>query len=174
MSGSSFASRGLATVLVIAASQPYSQIFDKPESLDGFVFSDPAAWRWRDGSLELFQQSNYKPAHRSPLNIALLGDRQYGSFTLEADLMQTGQEYGHRDMCLFFNFVDPDHYYYAHIATATDDHAHNIFIVNGADRKKISTTTTKGHDWGKEKWHKVKIVRDVDTGVIVFKVDTSY
>ena len=28
-------------------------------------------------------------------------------FVLEADLLQTGRQYGHRDLCLFFGFVSP-------------------------------------------------------------------
>jgi hypothetical protein len=149
-----------------AAMIAYGQSFDRPDSLADFVFSDPAAWQHKDGSLELFRQSDYKPPHRSPLNIALVADRQFGSFTFEADLLSTTREYDHRSMCLFFNFVDPAHYYYVHIGTRSDAHAHNIFIVNGADRTKISTTTTAGHDWGQDQWHKVKIVRDAESGAI--------
>ena len=147
------------------------QSFDMPQSLARFVFSDPGAWELREGALELVRQSEYEPPHRSPVNIALIANRQYGSFTLEADVMSTAREYGHRDMCLFFNFQDPAHFYYAHIATATDDHAHNIFIVHGADRKKISTSTTKGHDWGKDKWHRLKLVRDAESGLIELHVN---
>ncbi len=162
---------GLIWVAVLAASSVYTDSFEQSDSVRQFVLSDPAAWEVRDGSLNLIAQSHYKPPHRSPVNIALLADRQYGSFTLEADLKQTGHEYGHRDMCLFFNFTDPAHFYYVHIATKTDDHAHNIFIVNGADRKKISTTTTSGFDWGQEKWHKIRIVRDVESGLIEVHVN---
>ena len=149
----------------------FSESFDEAGALARLVFSDPAAWELRDGALELVRQSDYKPPHRSPLNIALLADRQYGSFTLEADVLSTTREYDHRSMCLFLNFQDPSHYYYIHISTRSDDHAHNIFIVNDAPRKKISTSTTSGHDWGTNQWHKVKVVRDVDSGLIELHID---
>lgn len=159
-----------SAVAFAAEKADYRQTFDDPAALKQFVFTDPAAWTLgKEGDnafLELKGGSKYKPPHRSPLSIALLADRSYGSFTLAADLLQTGKEYGHRDLCLFFNVQDPAHYYYVHIATKTDPHAHNIFIVNGADRKKISATTTDGFDWGKNKWQKVKLVRDIESGSI--------
>jgi hypothetical protein len=157
----------LAVLMSASAGAPiYSQPFDGAAALGDFVYSDPAVWEHREGALELLRNSDYNPPHRSPLNIALLADRQYGSFTLEADLLSTSKEYDHRSMCLFFNFQDPARYYYLHISTKTDDHAHNIFIVNEAPRTKISTSTTAGHAWGENQWHKVRLVRDVESGLI--------
>lgn len=148
----------------------YEQQFDSPGALNDFRFTDPRVWqmgRGRDGSaLELFGASQYKPPHRSPYNIALLYALPLHSFVLEADLLQTGADYGHRDMCLFFGFTHPDKYYYCHLATKMDDHAHNIFIVNGEPRTKISTKTTQGVDWGRDEWHKVRLVRDAQEGKI--------
>src|SRR6185369_540882 len=116
--------------------------------------------------LDLVTQSKYKPVHRSPFNIALIADKVFTDFVLEANLMQTGKEYGHRDMCLFFGVQDPSHLYYAHIATAADDHAHNIFVVTNAPRIKIATETTKGVNWGLGVWHKVRLERNTATGTI--------
>jgi hypothetical protein len=150
----------------------YEQHFDAPESLTGLVMSDPSAWQFSADdtsfALELARQSNYQPAVRSPFNIALIGDRIFGDFVLEVDLIQTGKEYGHRDMCLFFGVQDPAHLYYAHIATKTDDHAHNIFIVNNAPRTKVSTTTTAGVNWGLDVWHRVRLERRGGTVQVYF------
>ncbi len=141
----------------------YEQHFDAPESLRGFAFTDSAAWKHsadgRTMSLELVSQSKYVPPVRSPFNIALISDRVFGDFVLEADLIQTGKEYGHRDMCLFYGVQDPTHFYYAHIATKTDDHAHNVFIVNNTPRAKVSTMTTPGVNWGLDIWHRVRLER---------------
>ena len=81
-------------------------------------------------------------------------------------MIQTGREYGHRDMCLFFGFQEPSKFYYAHIATAADDHAHNVFIVKDAPRTKIAKETTKGVNWGLEVWHKVRLERKASDGSI--------
>lgn len=141
----------------------YQQSFTNRSALQEFRFSDAKAWKLafdaENGALELAAQSQYQPAVRSPFNIALIADRNFGDFVLEADLIQTGKEYGHRDMCLFFGFEAPDRFYYAHIATAADDHAHNVFIVDGKPRTKIASHTTKGVNWGLGVWHKVRLER---------------
>lgn len=177
---------GLITSVALAdeqaspAPEGYKLVYDQPFEAEGvlkhFVFSDPAAWKLEKTgdrlALDLFQQSKYSPKHRSPLNIALLNGPHVGDFVLEVEMQQTGKEYGHRDMCLYFGFQDPDHLYYVHIATKTDAHAHNIFIVNDAPRLKISEKTTEGFDWGKPgAWHTVRLVREASTGKIEVYID---
>jgi len=148
----------------------YENDFEKAAKLEQFVMTDPAAWQISitdsGSALELARQSKYQPAVRSPVNIALINHLAVGSFILEADLIQTGKEYGHRDMCLFFGFQSPTNFYYAHIATAADPNAHNIFIVNGKPRTNIAEKTTKGVNWGLNVWHKVRLERNVDEGTI--------
>lgn len=149
----------------------YEQDFGKTRSLDDFVFSDPAAWRLGsteegESFLELHAASNYKPKHRSPFNIALLKVGQVGSFVLDVDMKQVGREYGHRDLCVFFGFNDPDHYYYTHMATQGDQNAHQVFIVNDAPRTPVTTDRTKGVDWGTDIWRHVRVVRDAEEGTV--------
>jgi hypothetical protein len=168
----------LVATTAIAADLPagykllHEETFDKDSSLTHFQMTDPTAWKWistndnHGGTMELVQQSKYKPAVRSPVNIALIKDKVFGDFILEADLIQTGKEYGHRDMCLFFGFQSPTNFYYAHMATAADPNAHNIFIVNGAPRKNFAKETTKGVAWGLGLWHHVKLERTTSDGMI--------
>jgi len=148
----------------------YSQDFPSAKALKDFLFSDPAAWRYNDaggvGSLELYKQSRYRPRVRSPYNIALLAGKRFGDFVLEAELLQTGKEYGHRDMCVFFGFKDPSNFYYVHLATRADPHAHNIFLVNDEPRVAIAAKTTKGIQWGRNQWHKVRVERTLADGAI--------
>ena len=148
----------------------YEQDFENPAALQHFVMTDAQAWRItkKDGQsvLELTAQSNYQPDVRSPVNIALIADKVFDDFVLEASLLQTSKEYGHRDMCLFFGFQNPTNFYYVHIASAADEHAHNIFIVKNAPRTKIARQTTKGVDWGLDVWHKVRLERKVADGSI--------
>jgi hypothetical protein len=148
----------------------YEQSFDEPGSIKEFVMTDPAVWRFsreeKGGSLELAAQSKYNPAVRSPVNIALIKEKVFGDFVLQVDLIQTGREYGHRDMCLFFGFQQPDKFYYTHVATKADPNAHNIFIVNGKPRTNIAKTTTPGVNWGLNIWHKVRLERKIAEGTI--------
>jgi len=152
----------------------YSQNFDTKDAINGFEFTDPSVWRMsEDGkgsmALECFDLATYEPEHRSPFAIGLISGHQFSSFVLEADLHQTGRIYGHQDMVVVFGFQDPSHFYYSHIAREMDDHANNIFIVNGAPRTKISTKTNDGQDW--KSWHRVKVERDLESGSIAIYFD---
>jgi hypothetical protein len=170
----------IASLPLVAADKPanlppgykvlYEQSFDAPAALKDFVFTDARAWKFakddKGGSMELVTQSKYQPAVRSPFNIALLAGKVFSDFVLEVDLIQTGEEYGHRDMVLVFGFQNPTNFYYTHIATAADEHAHNIFVVTNAPRIKIAKETTKGVNWGLGVWHKVKLERKLSDGSI--------
>ncbi len=148
----------------------YQQDFKSEESLGEFVATDKRVWKWGSesgiGYIEHFGKSKYKYKVRSPYNIALVDGIEVKDFILEAKLRQTGKEYGHRDMCLFYNFKDRSHFYYTHIASVTDNHAHNCFIVNDEPRTKISHETTKGHKWGSREWHDLRLVRKHESGKI--------
>nr|HPJ98375.1 hypothetical protein [Candidatus Hydrogenedentota bacterium] len=78
--------------------------------------TDPKAWAVvEDGTghaYALKDASDYTPPVRSPLSISLLKGFEVTDFILQADMKQTGKEYGHRDMCVFFGYQDPAHFYY--------------------------------------------------------------
>jgi hypothetical protein len=148
----------------------YTQDFQDESALKDFAFTDATAWKLvqADGkhTLELHKQSSYKPAHRSPFNIALVAGQKFGDCIIEAQCLQTGKEYGHRDMVVVFGFQDPARFYYTHIATKADEHANNIFIVHNAARLKISKQSNDGNNWGLNVWHKVRVERKVSDGTI--------
>jgi hypothetical protein len=163
------------TLLASAAAQTTSGklplVFedDFEKGADRWQPTDAAAWKVvktdKGHVFSQFQQSKYKPKYRSPFNIALVKDLHVADFVFEAKVLSTVKDYGHRDACLFFGYQDPDHFYYVHLGKQTDDHANQIFIVNGDARTKISTKTTPGTNWD-DKWHHVKIIRRVGDGVI--------
>jgi len=131
--------------------------------------TDPDAWKIvnENGNAvySQHQKSKYQPPVRSPLNMALVKDLEVDDFVLQARMKQTGKEYGHRDMCIFFGYRDPAHFYYVHIATKADAHANSIFIVNGEPRVSIAESRTDGTDWATG-YHDVRIVRNCRTGTI--------
>ena len=154
----------------------FSEDFDSEASLSNFDFSDPKAWRWSkqgkaSGALELFQQSKYETKYRSPFNLAMVTTKQCGDFVLEVDMKQTGKEYGHRDMCVYFDFQSPTQFYYTHLATTPDANAHNIFVVNEAPRKSFAPISPKGVDWGSD-WQHVHVER-IGDDIRVFYQDMS-
>jgi hypothetical protein len=143
---------------------------DFESGLANWEMTDPKAWEIVENSagnrsLGLVRASDYEPAVRSPLNIALVKDREFGSFELTVNMKQTGREYGHRDLCLFFGHQDPSHFYYVHLASTADAHANSIFLVNGAPRVSIAATRTDGTKWD-DQYHTVRIVRDAESGSI--------
>jgi hypothetical protein len=146
---------------------------DFEKGADRWEPTDPKAWRvdelpGRGKVYHQHQQSKYTPPHRSPLNIALVKDLVVGDFVLEADVRSTSTAGAHRDMCLFFGYQDPAHFYYVHIAGAAgaaDPHANQIFIVNNEPRKKISAKSTHTQPWDAA-WHRVKLVRRIADGAI--------
>jgi hypothetical protein len=138
----------------------------EPKSPDGWKMAE------EDGKKFYSQHKNIDATkslpHRSPWNIALLKDLVVGDMVLEVKVRQTSREYPHRDSCIVFGYQDPAHLYYVHFgSTKNDPNANQVFIVNAADRKKITEQEAQPIPWGaKTDWHKVKIVRKVDDGLI--------
>jgi hypothetical protein len=116
------------------------------------------------------KKSTFKPPHRSPTNVALLKDVVVSDFVFTGRVLSTHPDYGHRDAVVFFGYQDPAHTYYVHLGKKADDHANQIFIVNGADRKKISITSTEGTNWD-DNWHTIKVIRKVGDGTIEIYFD---
>jgi len=111
-------------------------------------------------------KSDYEPPFRSPPNFALLKDLTVGNFELTAKVQSTNVDAGpHRDMCIFWGYQDPSHYYYVHFGAESDPNACQIFIVNNAARTPITTKKAEGTPWTTG-WHEVRVVRDVDDGTI--------
>ncbi|MBL9081886.1 MAG: hypothetical protein JNK76_08785 [Planctomycetales bacterium] len=173
----------LLALSLVTSLSPFASAADLPLLVEeGFEngssrwkLTDDNAWKiidsGKDGkAFSLFQQSKYKPPHRSPFNIALLDDVEVTEFRLEADVLSTAREYDHRSMVMVFGYQDPTHLYYVHFGKKTDDHANQIFIVNDAPRIKISAKTTPGTPWD-DNWHHVKIERNPATGDIKIYFD---
>lgn len=153
----------------------YEQNFENPGAIKDFAFTDARAWKISstngNSSLELFKQSKYTPKDRSPFNIALLADKQFGDFVLDVELQSTVKPYPHQDMCLFFGFEATNKFYYTHIAVRPDpvkkdSHAHDIFIVNDAPRLAIAKEISPGVTWKEGTWHKVRVERTLADGSI--------
>jgi hypothetical protein len=135
-------------------------------TLQPFDCYDDTVWSIDDGELVFVEGSTYTPPHRSPRSIALLKHEIDGSYVLEVEAMQTGRDYGHRDLCFFFDWQDPSHYGYVHLATKADPRSHHIQMVDGGPRTPVTSQRSDGIDWGDGIWHDIRIERDVDTGSI--------
>ena len=167
-----------AAIMLIAATwteePPLIYQNDFEDGIEGLEMTDSKAWKHEtDGDtkvLALTQSSDYRPAVRSPQSIAWIEDLSVSDFVLEVDLKQTGREYGHRDLCLFFGRNDESHFYYVHLATQADDRANSIFLVNGSPRVSIAIERTDGTAWTSG-YHKVRIERKTASGEITVYFD---
>ena len=151
------------------ASVVFNEHFDEGSMKDDWNPTDADAWEMTEvdgsGVLHLKDQSDYKPEVRSPRSILWLTDDAPDSFVMDALLKYTGEPGAHADLCLFFGKQDPSHYYYVHLGQQADPHAHSIFAVDGEPRVSIASWRTRSLDWG-DKWHRVRIVRNGENGVI--------
>jgi hypothetical protein len=143
--------------------------FDNPEA-DRWEPTDPNAWKYTtDGKRTVYSQfrlSKYEPPFRSPYNMTLLKNVYVTDFVMDLRLKMTQPlDNPHRDMCLFFGYQDPSHFYYAHLGMKADSTAHTIHIVNGAPRTSIVEKRTEGTPWTDE-YHHVRVVRRIASGKI--------
>lgn len=128
--------------------------------LEQFVFTDPDAFAIEDSALVMVREGRSEPRHRSPLGIAVLREPLVTEFVLRCRAVQSGREYGHRDLVFVFGYQDAEHYYYAHLASEADGTSHHVMIVDGADRRPITTRRTDGVAWGAaDAWHSIHILR---------------
>ncbi len=161
-----------AEPLPLLLSEDFSQGFDRwqttdPEASQSFwEIIDVEAGSQANPALRVTGKSNYEPPYRSPHSIALLRDTLVGNFELTLRMQSTDQVSGnHRDLCLFWGYQDPANFYYVHFGAKADPRACQIFLVNDADRTKITVDEATGTPWTND-WHNVKIVRNVEDGSI--------
>ncbi|MBT7729555.1 MAG: hypothetical protein HN703_11790, partial [Planctomycetaceae bacterium] len=85
------------------------------------------------------RKSDYQPKFRSPYNIALIRDLELTETVIEVEVKSTRDTGNHRDCCIFFQYQDPEHFYYVHLGAKPDPHSGQIMIVNGAARCALTT-----------------------------------
>lgn len=147
---------------------------DFEKGRDRWETTDDTNWEMHDhASGKAFgiirRQSKYEPKFRSPLTIALIKDLEVADFVMTVKVKSMLDTGGHRDCCIFFNYQDPEHFYYVHLGAKPDPNSGQIMIVNGAPRKAM-TDNKKLTPWD-DKWHTVKVVRNTKSGSIEIYFD---
>jgi len=176
-------------LLATSVAGPGSLLAAPPETMEGLplVFSedfedgrqrwettDEASWthRERDGN-HVFginrRKSDYAPPYRSPRHIALIEDLELADCIITFRVRSTKDTGNHRDCCVFFNYQDPAHFYYVHLGAKPDPASGQIMIVDDAPRTPL-TKNEQGTPWD-DAWHRVKLVRDAESGRIAVYFD---
>lgn len=130
---------------------------------------DRSTWRMakRDGNATMeitARKGDYKPPVRSPWHVALIKDLNVGNFDITFRVRSTLDTGNHRDCCVFFGYQDDQHFYYVHLGAKPDPVSGQILIVNEAPRTTL-TKNEKMTPWT-DRWHTVRLVRDIDSGTI--------
>ena len=141
-------------------------------SAQGWRPNDPAHWRVVDGQgskvYELTAVGSQGPV-RAPTSISVLAGHDVSSFEFAGRMKcYTDPAVPGRDMCVFFHYQDPTHFYYVHFSAESAE-VHNIIgLVNGADRVKINVEPAGGSVFRltDRSWHAFKVVCDGATGEI--------
>ncbi len=115
------------------------------------------------------RKSDYQPKFRSPHNVALVRDLQLTETVIDVEVKSTRDTGNHRDCCIFFQYQDPEHFYYVHLGAKPDSHSGQIMIVNGAARRAL-TTNKNPVPWD-DQWHQVRLERDPSSGRIAVFFD---
>jgi len=138
----------------------------------GWRPNDPSHWRVADDHGSKVYELTAAGAQgtvRAPTSWSVLAGSDASSFELTGRLRcDTDPATAVRDMCVFFHFQDPAHFYYVHFA-GTSDAVHNIIgLVDGADRVKINAEPEGGSVFRltDREWHRFKVTCDGSTGEI--------
>lgn len=141
-------------------------------SSQGWAPNAPAHWRVvrDDGSMVYELTAPGEPgAVRAPTSWSLWAGHDVASFEFTGRLRcHTDPATAVRDMCVFFHFQDPTHFYYVHFAGSSDE-VHNIIgLVDGGDRVKINAEPAGASVYRltDREWHAFKVVCDAGTGEI--------
>lgn len=145
------------------------------EDRAAWKFGDASAWRWSEEGgtpvLTLFKPQDFKPAVRSPFNLAWLATADWQSFTLTVEARLTKFDATNNDLCVAFARQDDTRFYYAHLGEKADGVHHQIHFVDHADRRAITAARTEGTPWEPGRWHKLKLTHDPATGKIAVYFD---
>ncbi len=139
---------------------------------DGWRPDDPARWRvWGGKGAMVYElTAPGEPGRlRAPTSWSVWEGHDMGSFDFSGRLRcDADPANDKRDMCVFFHFQDPEHYYYVHFS-ASSDAVHNIIgLVNGEDRVKINAEPAgiSPAQLTDRAWHRFKVTCDAASGEI--------
>jgi hypothetical protein len=149
----------------------YGQKFSSNKGMGDFWFSDPTPWKL--GKLK----SNYflcldHPQGTAPLTLSLPPDRAvlknriFGDFILEADILPGNMEAASGECCLFLGMKDTTRYYFVLLSTDPSNDHQGIYLVKNSVRKKLTLKTSSPRPLNANAWQKIRVERNIVTRTI--------
>lgn len=153
----------------------YQQNFSAGKSLGDFQFTTLRKWGLQTSKGNYYLQlSDENPANgipSPPQNLAVLKNHIFGDFILEADIMPYADQSGFKEACLFLGLKDTTKYYYIHLPAETDSIRPAIYVLKNALVKRLTENDIPSLAWTEDKWHKVRIERNIVSRTIRVFVD---
>ncbi len=103
----------------------------------------------------------------APKSWSVIKDHDLSSFEFSGRLKCMAEiDNPNRDLCIFFHYLDPTHFYYVHFSASSDERHNIIGLVNGADRIKINVEPAglSVFRLTDREWHTFKVTYDAETG----------
>ena len=142
-----------------------------PQRLEDWTLDGNGAWAIRDGQLLLEKAGVPAGPIRRPGALAILETPPLADATLDVELQSHAAESViHRDLLLVAGWQSPTRLYYVHLSAVRDNVHNGIFIVDGADRKRIDERSDRPALKDRA-WHTARLVRTPATGRIEVFVD---
>jgi hypothetical protein len=142
----------------------------------------PGKWRFGRGEVILAEAGTARSGPRRPFEYAVLkAGPELRTVIVEADVrIDTPVEVAERDVIVVFGYQSDTRFYYVHLSTNNTIYPHNgIFLVKDADRVRIDDQWNANRSRGPMpaiadgQWHRVRVVRCGDTGLIAVYLDRS-
>jgi hypothetical protein len=152
----------------------YQQSFNDTKALADFSVVNPEHWGIHKSGSNFYLRFAGTPGPAVPpilpKNMAILNNRIFGDFILEADVMPEVDTLGFGEICLFLGIRDQGRYYCIQLASRCDSLTHGIYIVKDSTLKKLTPPDALPVMWKKDKWQKVRLVRDIVARTILIYV----
>lgn len=156
----------------------YQQSFSGNKSLADFKVENPESWGiFKEGNNFYLHFAELPAAGESTLpgNMAIINDRVFGDFILEADVMPETDTGGQGEVCLFLGVKDRNQFYCVQLANSCDSSHHGIFLVKNAHSRKLTPADGQPVIWKTDKWFKVRLERDiVRRTILVYSGDMKH
>jgi hypothetical protein len=144
----------------------YGQKFVGNKGLGDFRFSNPSQWelfKLQSNSFLLLSQQNGSAPQVVclPPNKAILKNRIFGDFILEADVMPGDNEVTSGEFCLFLGMKDSTKYYFILLSTDPANELQGIYLVKNSCCTKLPLKTSSPRPLVLNAWQKIRVERNI-------------
>jgi hypothetical protein len=144
----------------------YGQKFEGKKGLGDFRFSNPSQWeliKLQSNYFLLFNQQNGSSPQTVylPPNKAILKDRIFGDFILEADVLPGDNEVTTGEFCLFLGMKDSTKYYFILLSTDPGNEIQGIYLVKNSICTKLPLKTYSSRPLVLNAWQKIRVERNI-------------